>query len=455
MEDVLSSLRQHVDLNTKLEADLRSLEQRGHLQIGGSELENPKIRHLIWCPNSHVSHPIKSSTNIVSSRIGRQLDKKDEFFRVLRVACSQLAPDRQSLISSPGTAAHPFVVRAAELFGLDLQTVQVANKTRSLEKWARECLYVASPEDQRGKDLFVSPPLLEPPAFPLRDAVPIMLADQVLAIHLRPSGNIRSLIQLRLQSSAATKVFLALGHEQLVSRTAADPLLSAGAIGWLPLQSSTALPLREDDTSPPREPPIGKLDDLSRTNGFLTHCTRGSMGPWPDQKETDFLDELILGLPTRDRSPLSSLIRILQQQRIRATGEAIRDSTPVVSFTAVDLADLPSLRCFRSHRGRWDFEPYGIAFDRNFMKQLGAREVTYGNEARWKTLSKDEKPFFQRISEEDNSIDWSIEQEYRLPHDFELHEVPSDRAYVFVPTIEEARQVTRLSRWPVFVMPKG
>jgi len=106
---------------------------------------------------------------------------------------------------------------------------------------------------------------------------------------------------------------------------------------------------------------------------YLTHCTRGTDGPWPDQDRAEYLDNLILGRPDAAHSALSALTRIVQQRRLLATGRAIRGGTPVVCFTAAGIAELRHLRTFRSHRRRWDFEPYGIGVSREWLEQRGQR----------------------------------------------------------------------------------
>ena len=73
---------------------------------------------------------------------------------------------------------------------------------------------------------------------------------------------------------------------------------------------------------------------------YLTHCTRGADGPWPDQDRAEYLDSLILGRPDAAHSALAALTRIVQQRRLLATGRAIRGGTPVVCFTAVGIAEL-------------------------------------------------------------------------------------------------------------------
>jgi hypothetical protein len=281
----------------------------------------------------------------------------------------------------------------------------------------------------------------------------VQQADQLLAIHMRSKGNIESLLTQRLASRVPGRVFLALGAQELVSPSVAEPLMAAGAIGWY-------VPASEADTSVsafsitprPTTAPIMELSQLQDQERYLAHCTRNATGPWPDQSEPEFLDELIMGDIVRDRSAFATLRRITAQRRILATSDAIRNGIDVVSLTAVPLGKLNQLRRYRSHRGRWDFEPYGVAIRRDYLISWGAKQVTYGDEATWQSLSAEARPYFQKVGNQKNSIDWRVEQEWRLLGDLDLSAVSADQALLFVPTREEAGHLANISNWPIVVL---
>ena len=129
---------------------------------------------------------------------------------------------------------------------------------------------------------------------------------------------------------------------------------------------------------------------------------------------------------------------------------------PVVSFTRVPAPDLHRLHVFRPHLGRWDFEPYGICIRHHWLQQHGVRPVQYGSEELWESLAEFERPYFQLhvpSDERNPATQWSFEREWRHLGDVELDQLPRDAALVFVPTEQEARELTRTSRWPVSVVP--
>ena len=432
---------------------LEELHSRGTLSIGWPGNAELLPTSFVWTPQSWQA---RASTSIVSSRLGRQIDSLDAIFRVLRSAVAQLDPQRQSVLSVDGTTTHEFLVRACGLFGIPLVNVRTPSSRTSLSNWAKATLRIAESHEENERNVTVccvSNPLQPTGSpFPIRDEIEVLASDQLLALNVRPNGNLHRLISVRLAQSAPSRVFLAIGDDELVTQDIAGELMDGGAVGWL-LFGNAQQVVCPMDTAPTRSAAeILDITSIANQDRYFTHCTRRARGPWPDQREEDFLDELILGEATRDRSSFSALIRIVRMQRLLASGESIRDSTPVVSLTAARLDELAAMRTFRSHRGRWDFEPYGISIDRQLLLELGAREVIYGDDAVWKGLASPDRPLFQKIGESKNSIDWSIEKEWRVLGDIDLSKVPSDKAFVFVPTRSEAENLAEVSRWPVVVM---
>jgi hypothetical protein len=181
---------------------------------------------------------------------------------------------------------------------------------------------------------------------------------------------------------------------------------------------------------------------------FLIHCTRSAVGPWPDQSPLSFDDHLLLSESGAGRSPLESLMRIVIQQRLLAHRQLRRGELPTVCLSAVPLEELLGRRTFQSHLGRWDWEPYGIAIRRQWVSQLGGRPVDYRPESEAVHLSPQELAFYQP-----NKPHWRAEREWRLIGDMRLERLPSAMAFLFVPTLAEARQLQPISHWPVWIVP--
>lgn len=337
---------------------------------------------------------------------------------------------------------------------------------------------------------------------PLRDRLVFAAAARIQVLKLRERGRLAQLVYRRLEDSAwpshTTQIALA---PELSSPSVVEACLSRGAVGWLVLPKSSAClaartvervepgatcvssrfelarkvdsglgvpapmisqPRWKSVSSSAREPPnqVGEpstIPTLCRDHAYLTHWTRAAPGPWPDQTWQQYYDQLLLDDPAAIRSAFVTLNRIVQQQKLVASDQAIRGGYAVVAFTAVPLAELRTRRQFRAHRGRWDFEPYGLCIERSWLEERGVQAVRYGDPSDWLRLKPNEKPFFQRRHSRSNTaarpIDWSSECEWRHLGDLSLARLDENAAVVFVPTAEEASQLQPLSRWPVWPLP--
>ena len=291
-------------------------------------------------------------------------------------------------------------------------------------------------------------------------------ADRVLALQVRSNGNLHQLLRARLTDPAwpTASVWLALG-ESLVSADVATELQSLGAVGWW-LFVADASGIRPQKSAE-KHSDARRIDheEFPWPGGdYLVHWTRRRDGPWPDQSETDFIDDLLLSRESTSHSAFAALSRIVQQQRLIASTAGIRGETGVVSFSGIALSELAKRRTFRAHRGRWDCDDFGLCIRRDWLQARGAKPVIYGDDASWTTLSDSDRPFFQlrttRARRGAKVIDWSQEAEWRVSHDLDLSEASRDDVVLFVPSAEEARQLAAISPWPVFVlsndsMPRG
>jgi hypothetical protein len=296
---------------------------------------------------------------------------------------------------------------------------------------------------------------------PLADRAIAALSDRLIALHTRPGGNLEQILRARLESPGfpPASVFLALGRD-LVSPHVAEPLMAGGAVGWFVMDSN-----QETITSP--SPPWAQSDPPASPASpiitcppaadwpYLTHCTRRRHGPWPDEDEADFLDDLILDRRGADHSAFAALWRIVTSRRLIATSELVRGDVPVVSFTAVPLVEIDRLRAFRAHLSRWDFEPYGICIRRDWLQSRGARPVRYGDESVWTELPLEERHFFQKCESHTaggRSLDWTAEREWRHVGDISLDDIPPQAALLFVPSRTEAETLAGISPWPIVML---
>ena len=298
-------------------------------------------RRVGWFSGRMVLWPEESTTllSIVSSRLGREVEKKAAWFRALRAACRQAAESNSKLLHVPNTAAALYVERAAELFGVGLQRVVISESSDQfqLEDW----LNVA---ERQSDDFLVSPALgtgansSADCEAPIRDRLSTSLSKNVVALFVRSNGNLERLINLRLcqeQSQPAVEILriqLAIGAN-LTNAATRDRLLSNGAVGWYLFSSraddvANALSL-VDKTQPKRSAEIGDHDhDCDASSNLqsqvaellfsdtLIHCTRRANGAWPDESELERLDGLILSDTESDHSAFATLRHIIETQRL-------------------------------------------------------------------------------------------------------------------------------------------
>ncbi|MBM84308.1 MAG: hypothetical protein CMJ78_27445 [Planctomycetaceae bacterium] len=402
---------------------------------------------LWWWP---TGIPNARCLGVISSHLGKSLEQRREWFDALRTLALR-CDSSTVLVSVPQTTTCSFVDRAAELFGLDRLRVEIG-KQESIQEWARQL-----PEQTSGSpQLWISPQLDDAAecdavkGMPLQDRVAMALSDELRVLYIRAKGRLDSLLRTRLADAAwlPQSVRIACG-DGLVEGPQVDDFQQLGAILWYLHRSDQEISGETEDP-PEHEVPILKSSDVDAWN-YLTHCTRGRQGPWPKQTEEDYLDDLLLDRAGADHSCLAALCRILNQQRLVASNAAIRGGYETVSFTEANPEELLRLRSYKKHRGRWDFEPYGIAIRIDRLREMGIQSVQYGSESDWDNLPNERRPYFQ-LNREVEGFDWSIEREWRCVGDVDLSQLGEADAMVLVPTHAEAFAIGRVSRWPILVL---
>jgi len=325
---------------------------------------------------------------------------------------------------------------------------------------------------QLSSGLRLSPHIVPPAALeiaqrPLQDRAAIAFADRVLALHVRDHGTIASLLELRLsdQRFPTASVFVAatLGQQSRPPSNL-ESWLERGAVGWLipepvPRPDRALARCHQRERVPHTQSICFPLPQRWAQEPsavcewpYLAHCTRGNAGPLPDESADHFFDRAWGTGFIPDSHAISTLQKILSDQRILGNARLTRSPRRCVSFSEVPLPELLSRRQFRSHLGRWDWEPFGILVRREALELLGARRVLYGNEADYKQLADSEKPYFQPrgMKQAHTNQDWSAEREWRWIGDLDLRDLPHDSVSIFVATRSQAHQVARRCRWPVW-----
>ncbi|MEJ7595890.1 MAG: hypothetical protein WKF77_30630 [Planctomycetaceae bacterium] len=445
--------------------------------------------------------PRRRRISIVSSRLKQRLDEESWWFDLLRTATLRSDPTHDVLCAVAGTAAHQFVCRAAELFGRSLlefrsdateQTVDEAEIAAWLAETARSKAWNSTATITE-TDLIAEPPVIEgyasgthwsvfvSPAMtmlnnskksdamtfelshlrqlPIADRILFAAGDRLKVLRTRHGGVIQALLMQHVQDSERRDSLVMLASDA-AGQLPAIALESHGCvIPWLLKSSGDDVshdislpdPGNKDCESSTAQDSWAASTPLSRPEDWLLHWTRSTVGPWPDQDEQEFNDELILGCRSSDRSALATLLRIVIEGRLWASSDAIRGGFRVVSFTEVPLHEFRRRRVYRKHRRRYDFELWGIAIRRDILTSAGVRPVEYGDEGIWQTMTAGARPFFQNVGAGDG---WTKdEREWRIADHVNLNKLPASAVVVFVDSGESRAMVEKQTRWPVIVVP--
>lgn len=405
-----------------------------------------------WYPNGI---PKGELVGIASSRLGRRLDEKPGWFQRLRQYCRQLDTEKQLLLAVSQTAAAPFVTRAAKLLEKPFVQATIIDSAR-WRYWGQLFWDTALQVDDPGRWKSYVSPVVTPhrgpvgpsqlTTIPAHDRSLVSASDKIWICQLRKNGILQKLVDRRL----ASQWWQPGSIQRHPSQPGLDSLTNQQRFF---LQNKTSSDLLNTKREVSRVRHISETSILQRPWRYLSHWTRRQDGPWPDQDQDQWLDELILEHPDRDRSALASLKRIVCQKQLLSSNSSIRGNHQVVCFTATPLLRWSSLRTYRAHRGRWDFEPYGICIKRRWLEEAGAQPVIYGDDTDWQRLTSCQRPFFQhrfgRNASAASRWDWAIEQEWRCPQTLSLETLPCNAAFLFVPTQQEAETLATCSRWPV------
>ncbi len=375
--------------------------------LGGRLLVAP----LDWSAENLVS--------VASSRLGDSLAERGEWFTTLRQVAGLTAAQNQTLLVVRGTTTARWLLRLSDQLAVHRCIIQAetAGEEQSWQRWFHQVPLVKS---QRCQRVVVSPPLTDFTCQePERDLLQFALAERLVVVDARRGGTITRLLDRRLnQPRRVTQI-----THPLVTRRTGNRVHS----------TSECTP---DVMGLPSWP-------------VLAHWTRDHRGPWPEEPKRDFMDGLLLQVGSLHRDVTAVLRKILEERKLRASSRFIRGSHQVVSFSQRSLRDWHHLRTYRRHLRRWDFEPYGVGIHLPWLQEAGARAVRYMSGLAPRSTLWQETFSQPAIS---GGHDWTMEQEWRIVGDVDLNRIPRKRAFVFVPSLDQARKLADVSPFPFVLM---
>jgi hypothetical protein len=253
--------------------------------------------------------------------------------------------------------------------------------------------------------------------WPARDRAAVALAQKIFPVSLRPGGRLATLTKSAEVESKIDRTFQIDYCHPSFKRAQYDITRSA----------------------------------LSSSNwDYIVHWTRTRHGPWPGERRIDFYNRLLSSGSNYPNDAFSTLCRIADEGRIRASAEKIRDSVPAIGFTECDPAASLAMMRWLPKRVNWNFEPYGVAIKTEAARRIGIRPVIYGTGHEYENLPDSEKQYFQSSGEK-NDVDWSREREWRHIGDLDLRRLPVEDLLFIAWRKSEAEMLREMTRCPAKV----
>lgn len=234
-----------------------------------------------------------------------------------------------------------------------------------------------------------------------RDRIAVSLANQIYPVSIRKDGNLERLFKNNPAKTSTAQ--------------------TAYNIEYNPRVKRETVAIDEEELA----------DELKNAEwNYLTHYTRAAYGPWPGETSAEFYNSIYGSCNSYPRSACATLKRIVSEQKIWASYYHIRGGHKVISFTELSPKEAIKLIKWRPRYVRWNFEPYGIAIDKEYAQSIGIRPVIYDSSENFCKLSDNDKPFYQNPG--DKGGDWKPEKEWRHCGNLDLSQIPARKILLLV-----------------------
>lgn len=316
-----------------------------------------------------------------------------------------------TVVSSVGLQTYDLVTAAASLEQTPLRLVVPITAGTTLEATSRDLAYRFDLKPNSTEFIPVVLPSAgsdKASSLSRRDRAVVHLADVVVPIAVRPSGNMHGLVELARSSGKSVM-------DRFAIPTPENPVRLVQDFSGLRLRSG--------------------VDEAAR--GMIIHWTRGSSDTWPDEREID-LWQAVLASACWPRDGFATLRHILERAVLLASPRHMPDHRPCVCFSALPpSAALPLMR-WRTRYHEMTFEPYGVGIHRDAAVTLGITPVTYISEEEPPPADLAERWRYQSAG---RIGDWRAEAEWRFNGNVELSRVPAEAIRVFCRTEDETARL--------------
>ncbi len=283
----------------------------------------------------------------------------------------------------------------------------------------------------------------------LRDKIITRLSECIAVAAIRESGNMFHLVNEAADQGRHVRVFYPPGFSAHMRGNRKILEIHGKKIRCVRDDESESRDFRKTKRSPQAYGQRAKIVERFPEN-YLTHFTRRCPGPWPGQTYLEYLDSLVENASGAHHSAFETLKRILREGRIRACGKMYRGGEPVISFTECSPEEILEITTWNPALIRWTFEPYGIAFPKNYLIHAGARPVIYASDSEYEEIAENERYLFQLHDPPRKR--WKQEREWRIRGDLLIHRFNPEELIVVVKKPEEAQEISDMFSHRVFVL---
>jgi hypothetical protein len=280
----------------------------------------------------------------------------------------------------------------------------------------------------------------------LRDRLVGALANRATAIHIQSHGNMSKVAQEFKDRC------ISIDRPSILS-TLSTPIPLSMSTPTESIRISTPLS-RSSSTISVLKPQSNPEKDWP----YLTHFTRDPDGQFPNETLGEYFHYLCSSSNTHPRNSLSSLWRILEEGRIRASSRLMPEHSKMVCLTELEPHQALELRRWRRGLRRWSFTPYGVAIRRDALAMQGAQAVQYLNKDETRNpfipKNQNEKSLDRRFeqSASEGEFNWSSEKEWRISGDICLTCFSQEEVAIIVPSEIEANEIKKRYAYRIFIV---
>ena len=378
---------------------------------------------------------------VFNSRKAKLVSPHAEWLQTLRTLLDFVASQGMGFASSLGTVSYDLVTVgaariAARLLLLVPQALEAIGKAKDASP-----VGLASFPDVALSCLTGAADCPKAVRMVCRDRLLAFISDLHCILEVRVGGNLWEILERQEQGQPRPQLHCNLqasGEGKVKTRVLVPGFLQTPS--RLPGGSPGRTEGEYGKSQTRRTPELLRADAIP-WHDYLYHYTRSCPGPWPGQSYRRYLESLLDADPLAEHSALAALVRILTEERIRASCRIVRGNQGVVSWTSRPPQELDAIRRWNTALIRWTFEPYGLAVKRSVLRTLGARPAIYAASAVYGNLSERERFRFQL--HDPPRCSWKNEREWRLPADLKLSDLVPDKAFLFMPALENAEDFVK------------